>query len=78
MIDPSNFDEEIKKSAEIIKTRINSAMQEVLREEIEKVMGRVKIFVSSDFKGQFSWFIESDKDGKQERLQKLFNRQTWL
>ena len=61
MTNPSNFNEELLKARERIKLRINEAMTMILKEEIEKAMGRVKILVHSDLKGEWDWYIESEK-----------------
>ena len=62
MIYPSNFDEEIVQIRESIRQRLNIAMQVVLKEEVEKLLGRVKIMVTSDLKGEWQWYIEPSKN----------------
>lgn len=67
MIDPSNLNEELERARTRIKSRLSMAMTQILEEEISKAMGRVKIMITSDLKGEWAWWIESGSQPAEKR-----------
>jgi len=66
MIAPSNWDEELAHLRKAIKVRLDEAARRIVIEEIENILGRVKIHMHTDLKDpqSYSWFIEASKEFK--------------
>lgn len=64
MIDPSNFNEVLEAARKTIKNRIQLHMDVIMKEELEKAMGRVRILVNSDFNGTYNWYIQPEGEQK--------------
>lgn len=68
MTDPSNMEEELFELRKRIKHRLNMEADRILREEIENILGRVKIFVEVGLRdGQYAWFIDARKWEEKEK-----------
>lgn len=59
--DPSDFDKELTLLRERISIRLNYAASDIIREEVGKILGRVKIISSISLNGKYEWFIETEK-----------------
>lgn len=64
MIDPSNFNEVLEAARKTIKNRIQLHMDVIMKEELEKAMGRVRTLVNSDFNGTYNWYIQPEGEQK--------------
>lgn len=57
---PLNWDEEMKRLRTQIRAELNLAAEKIVREETEKILGRVKIITHQDLgRREFDWFIEA-------------------
>lgn len=64
-MDEHMIDQELIKLRNAIKNRLNMAANDIINEEVSKVLGRVKILRSTDLKDMnYTWWIESDIPGK--------------
>jgi LPS O-antigen subunit length determinant protein (WzzB/FepE family) len=61
-MDPSNFDDELLKLKKVITRRLNEASQRIISEEIQNILGRVKIIRQADLKSMnYEWFITPEE-----------------
>lgn len=61
-MNPSNWDEELRLLREHIKQKLEEDARIIVTEEIEKILGRVKILTQYDLSdsNQYEWFIQRD------------------
>lgn len=61
-MDPSTLNDEIIELRRRVKIRLNMEADRILREEVDNVLGRVKILVEVGLRdGQYAWTVETQK-----------------
>ncbi len=62
MINPSNWDIEMDNLKKRINDRLNEEANKIIKEEISKILGRIKIITQRNFRdpSQYDWFLSND------------------
>lgn len=62
IVEPSNFEQIMKDLQKRISSRLNSAADKIVQEEVRKILGRVKIFRRADLRDMnYDWFINAEE-----------------